>query len=225
MGCTYTSPCFTSHVDVDSIKTVVDLGADIGDSSKAIHKFYNAATVYALECNPYILPFTRDNLKKHREYIHLIEKAIWDKTGKIIFRPVNPDKSIDKLTVNSSCFKWNPSLYKPVGKQNFNGIIQDEVMVESITIDDLCEEYHIEIDLLCMDIQGAELNAVKGAVRALKKIRYIITEVNYKPQYEGSCIYENLKEFLNDNGFVIKVENGTNIVDRVFENVLFVRKD
>lgn len=98
-------------------------------------------------------------------------------------------------------------------------------MVKSITLDDLCKKHSIgKVDLLCMDAQGAELKILQGAECALKNVRYIITEVNYKPQYEGSCVYEEVKEFLRTFGFIIKAENGVDIVDRVFENVLFVRK-
>jgi FkbM family methyltransferase len=55
-----------------------------------------------------------------------------------------------------------------------------------------------EYNFLNMDVQGFELNVLKGGVKTLKKIDYIYTEVNQAEVYEGCARIEQLDEFLSD---------------------------
>ena len=56
----------------------------------------------------------------------------------------------------------------------------------------------VDCNLLNMDVQGYELEVLKGAEHTLKHIDYIFTEVNERELYEN-CVYMNeLDEFLTD---------------------------
>lgn len=56
----------------------------------------------------------------------------------------------------------------------------------------------VDCNLLNLDVQGYELEVLKGAENTLKHIEYIYTEVNEKELYEN-CVYINeLDEFLTD---------------------------
>jgi hypothetical protein len=52
-----------------------------------------------------------------------------------------------------------------------------------------------------MDVQGYELNVLKGAVETLKDIDYIWTEVNYEELYNTCALMEDLDAFLEPLGF------------------------
>ena len=54
-----------------------------------------------------------------------------------------------------------------------------------------------------LDIQGAELLALKGAGEILKHIDYIYTEVNVNELYEGCALLPELESFLKKRGFKI----------------------
>lgn len=54
---------------------------------------------------------------------------------------------------------------------------------------------------LCLDLQGAELMALRGMGRYLKAVRYIITESGFKTGYQGASEFEALHEFLVSQGF------------------------
>jgi hypothetical protein len=93
------------------------------------------------------------------------------------------------------------------------------------------QENNIEyIDLLCMDVQGFELNILKGAEEYLKKIKYIIMEepkaiinTTYLPEnvhskYINSPTSQEIREFMLENNFVELVRIDENFIE---DNVMY----
>jgi FkbM family methyltransferase len=56
-------------------------------------------------------------------------------------------------------------------------------------------------DLLVMDVQGYELQVLKGATETLKHIKMIYSEINRGSTYMGNALVEELDEFLKPFGF------------------------
>jgi FkbM family methyltransferase len=70
------------------------------------------------------------------------------------------------------------------------------------TLDDIAAEAGLEkLDLLKLDVQGAELMALAGARELLKVTSWVWTEVSFRPQYEGSCVFAEVYAFLNEAGY------------------------
>ena len=64
-------------------------------------------------------------------------------------------------------------------------------------IDFLREKYNfINFNFVALDIQGAELLAIKGMGELLNNVEYIYTEVNEKKLYEGCCLISDLDNYL-----------------------------
>lgn len=57
-------------------------------------------------------------------------------------------------------------------------------------------------DFWNLDLQSAELLALKGAGSLLEKVNYIYTEVNWQELYKGGCTIEQIDIYLNDFGFI-----------------------
>ena len=83
----------------------------------------------------------------------------------------------------------------------------DEIMgvseVATITIDNLCEEYKFYPKFLKIDIEGYEMNALRGADRALRNsVECLRVEVEFNSLYKGhkpsAC---HVIQFLTDKGF------------------------
>lgn len=55
---------------------------------------------------------------------------------------------------------------------------------------------------LNIDLQGAELIAMKGMGVLLEKIDYIYTEVNWQELYKGCCTIDQIDQYLNGFGFI-----------------------
>lgn len=79
-----------------------------------------------------------------------------------------------------------------------------EIEIEVETLDNICKYKDLdifshEINLLKIDVEGAELEVLKGAEESLKITRNIVMELHYDGEYE------EIKEFLEERGFTIHV--------------------
>ena len=68
--------------------------------------------------------------------------------------------------------------------------------VETKMLKDIICNYNIEYNFLNLDIQGAELKALKGMEEYLNKVDYIYTEVNSDYVYEKCAIVTELDDYL-----------------------------
>ena len=59
----------------------------------------------------------------------------------------------------------------------------------------------IDFNFLNIDIQGAELMALKGAGDILNEIDYIYTEINEAELYDGCCLVKDLDAYLSKYNF------------------------
>ena len=58
-----------------------------------------------------------------------------------------------------------------------------------------------EYDLLDLNMQGAELTALKGAIGMLANVNAILTEVNFEQRFAGCAQIEQIDDFLEAQGF------------------------
>ena len=82
---------------------------------------------------------------------------------------------------------------------NFEVISTSEV--ETVRLDDIKE---IQIcDFLKVDIQGAELDVLKGATRTLGKTAVVELEVEFVPLYKGQPLFAEIDIFMRKSGFLL----------------------
>lgn len=78
--------------------------------------------------------------------------------------------------------------------------------VEMARLDDLGIDFD-KYNFMSIDVQGYELEVFKGAKKALKRIDYIVSEINRDELYENCAKVEDLIEFLKPYGFALVEEN------------------
>jgi FkbM family methyltransferase len=81
--------------------------------------------------------------------------------------------------------------------------VRETITVRTAPLDELCKEFVGPIDLLKIDVQGAEGQVIAGATETLRKVRMIWMEVSFKPLYEGSETIEGMIRLCNKEGFVL----------------------
>ncbi len=75
--------------------------------------------------------------------------------------------------------------------------------VETNSLDNIIEEFNLpKPDVLSLDVQGAELYALKGAKRILSnELLCIQNEIEFSEIYKGQGLFHHQHQLLNDNGF------------------------
>jgi FkbM family methyltransferase len=117
------------------------------------------------------------------------------------------DKSLQSVTFNITNNNGESSSFLPLDKHlDYHPSVQNVQSIEMITItaDDIIVHGCIDMehyDFLNIDIQGAELLALKGMEKNLKHINYIYTEVNDQELYKGCALVHEIDAFLSEHGF------------------------
>ena len=204
-------------VDFATIEVVFDIGSRDGVQAIEFSRQFPEAHIVAIECNPNTLDRCRRNIATSSR-ITLIDKAVNSYSGRCVFYPIDP------LKTTTTWKDGNPgasSLFVANGEYPVETYVQDKVEVDCVRLDDLCKQHHIHaIDIIWMDLQGAELLALQSAGDLLDKVRYIYTEVSHRPIYEGQCLFDDVEAFLNARGFrrCTKIDTTRWQQDAIYEN-------
>jgi|TARA_Y100000389_G_scaffold92538_1_gene89261 FkbM family methyltransferase len=152
-------------------------------------KIFGDIPIVFVEANKKLKPFIDENLKKYNkvrcEYV-----ALGNKNSQVFLNLnfSNPDN--DDIGQSSSVLE--PLLHPPIGT--------NKIEVEMTTADKLFKQDNI--DFLSIDVQGYELEVLKGSKKLLNQINYIITEVNRTEQYKGCALIDEIDEYLSRFGFL-----------------------
>jgi len=168
---------------------IVEIGARDCTETLAFHSYFPLSPIYTFECNPDTLPLCRTRIK-NIPFIHLTEKAVTDSVGYLSFFKIKKESD-----------EWNPG-----GSSLFtfekNNLPQEKIEVETTTLAHEMKEKNIpHIDMLWMDIQGAELSVLKGSPEILPEISLIHTEVEFFTLYKNQPLFKDIKQYLNSQGF------------------------
>ena len=147
-------------------------------------------TMLFIEAHPYI--FSHLSARLAGTGMDCENYAISDRSGETVLHATNNGASCSILALKKHR-DAHPEVVE-VGTET----------VPTITLDELIAARYADktYNVLVMDIQGAELLALKGAVRLLERIDAIIAEVNFDELYEGAPHIRTLDAFLFAFGFL-----------------------
>jgi FkbM family methyltransferase len=86
-------------------------------------------------------------------------------------------------------------------------VFNDFEEVEIKTLDFYLENKNNSYNLITLDVQGYELEVLKGASKTLNQIDYILCEVNRAELYKGCPMYTDIESYLSNYGFKCEVIN------------------
>ena len=198
MSSNYWDNIFLRHLPKKDIKIIFEVGARYGDESLRISNIFKESKIFSFECNPLTIDICKENVENN-ENISFFPYALGEETQKL------PFYSFTEGNDGAS------SLLKRVDyevTQKQTGVVQVKKMSDFVF-----ENNIDQIDLLCMDVQGYELNVLKGAGEFLKKIKFIIMEepnpvINYQILSDYHSKYVNapssleIKEFMTEHNFI-----------------------
>jgi len=73
--------------------------------------------------------------------------------------------------------------------------------IRIVRLDDFLADNHDEFGIMKIDVQGFEMEVLKGAGKTLKRTDIIVLEVNNHFGYKGSAKYYEIDKYLRENNF------------------------
>jgi len=209
-----------------------DIGACTGEDSIRYKMLFPHARVFAFEPLPKNVQIMKSHFNMFKmEDIEIVEKALSDKEEITEFHVSSGNPNINLREEEFTTLypkEWNKSssLLSPGTKLkeiypwlNFENVIS----VNTQTVDGFCAEKRISsIDFIHMDVQGAEMNVLKGAEKTLPNISLIWLEVENVELYESQPLGDEIHAFLISKGFKKIKDTARNKVDgdRLYLNSL-----
>jgi FkbM family methyltransferase len=164
---------------------IYDCGANVGTSCAYFKKLYPKARITAFEANPEIANILEENLRNNGiDDIRLLNKAVWVNSEGI-------EMGLESADASSIHMKLN------------------RVKVESVRLRDYLEKEE-RIDMLKMDIEGAEVNVLIDCKENLSKVKNLFIEFHsYRNEKQRLSEIINILESNNFRYFIKQPEDRT----------------
>lgn len=174
-----------------SPKLALDIGANKGEWNMGFKKIFPQCRVISFEANPSCMLELKNN---DLEYCQVLLGSENDKEFEFY------------LADNESC-PTGASLYREQ-----TSFYEEDRMIKMImqtqTLDRFLMEYdsslsNENIDLIKLDVQGAELDVLKGAPKLITHTDFILLEVSLMRYNEGAPLFAKVVDFMDKNNFAL----------------------
>jgi FkbM family methyltransferase len=203
------------HLD---IREVIDVGANSGQFAAEVRREFPDATIFCFEPLPDVFEVLRRRFDGDSK-VSAFNLALGEATG--------------TLTMHRSDFTPSSSLLPmtDLHKREWPAsAAHTEVQVQIARLDDWMAARGSEPQcdtLVKLDVQGFELQVIRGARETLRRSRAIVTEVSFETLYEGQASFAALHKELASLGFAYRGNleqhlgretGGILLADVIFEN-------
>ena len=209
-------------------KTVVHVGAHYGEEA-ARYQDWGAKTVVWFEAAPDIFPA----LQKHIETMASRPPSLFCRlTGQKPTRHIAIQALVGAEDGGSAEFHLfdndgaSNSMFKMKRGENdrFAQVRETGEVLElpMRTLDAALDDVGIPpetVDVLVLDVQGAELMCLQGAARTLAAIKYLESEVSREPVYDGGVLLSELEPWLAGHGFKRKTMVRKSHMNAIYKKV------
>lgn len=185
--------CISDHLSVKKPITYFDIGASKGGFLDELSPYYKMNKIVLVEPIPDAATYLK---KKYPSNICSVYQNVISDQEKI-----KVDFIINEFSETSSLFEIRSEM-EELSKINTKPVTKQKIL--SRTLDGIFFESKIsKIDLLKIDVQGAENLVIMGGQESLKKTNFIWIELSFKPIYKGSPIFMDVYALLQKSGFVL----------------------
>ncbi len=188
-------PAGTEHLkfflNIKKLNTVVDIGSHKGQFALIAKYFYKKTKVYSFD------PLKSSKIKytsllKKKDGYHFFHNAIGPKNKHAII-------NISKSTDASSLLNFSNKLVRTY--KNVEKVGEERIIIRKLN--NCIKKKNIKKpSLLKLDVQGYEIEALKGCNDLLKYFDYIYLECSYIKLYSKQPLYEDISKWLKKKNYV-----------------------
>jgi FkbM family methyltransferase len=164
-------------------KTLIDIGAHVGNFSKEMYYEVPECEIMMVEANKNCEPALR-LLGKPYDIIALSDK---EGTAELYIEKINP------IATGASLYKENTEWYSEGAYET--------VQVKTATLDSRAYFDTRPIDLIKIDVQGSELDILKGGPETMKRTSYALIELSLAEYNLGAPLISQVIDQMIDYGF------------------------
>ena len=182
--------------------TIIEIGCHHGDHTLWFWEIFDSPRIFCFEPDPRAALLFKQKIGNRPE-VNLYEYAISDKDGEKTFYMSSGQES----DILPGGWDYSGSIRKPKNHLKVHPWCKFEkkIIVKTKTLDTWCKEKEIDrIDFIWMDVQGAEIDVIRGGRNALISTRYLYTEYSNEELYEGQLSLKQLLKELADFEAVVR---------------------
>lgn len=171
-------------------RTIFDVGAYKGHVAATYHELFPTADIYSFEPFPPSYELLAQRFGKHAK-VHLVNCAVSSQSGESTFH-VNQNPATNSLLATGQ------------GYSAVMAVTDKQIQVPTVTLDEFVASRNLAApEILKFDIQGNELNALRGANKLLGDDGplLIYTEVLFERLYQECAQFGDLQAFLAGKGY------------------------
>lgn len=171
-------------------RTVIDVGANVGQFAVASARLFSDVRVYSFEPVPECVSALR-KIAARQKNITVFPLAIGASEGTV------------EMHVNTHTHSSSALPLAKAHKEAFpEARVERTVSVKLSTLDkELADIELISPVLLKLDVQGFEPMVLKGAQKILKNVDYVLLEASLVPMYEGELLFDEIVSIMDEYGF------------------------
>jgi len=182
-----------------SAPTIIDVGAHHGQSARYLRELFPGSTIHSFEPDPDSFQrLVSLGLADH----HCTQAALSDRRGQVTFfrNGISHTNSLHRVNLESNdSIKLTEA--RRTGGNDFSRSLNQPFEVRCSTLDDYCQEAEItRVDLLKIDVQGAEASVLRGAARTLESTSAVVLEASFYDFYEHRTGIAELEHCLGPAG-------------------------
>jgi FkbM family methyltransferase len=163
------------QVDWTSLRTIVDVGANVGAATLWFARKAPQARIISVEPSPKVVPALRRNIHSNQlgDRIQIVAAALAGRTGTV--------------TLNEGGHSVSATTALPMSGNSGT--------VHALSLDDLLEEHGVdEVDVLKLDCEGAEFDILHSSDdRLLRRHRFIVGEYHAEKRAELEGLVSRLE--------------------------------
>jgi FkbM family methyltransferase len=179
------------HLPRLNYRLVIDAGANRGAFTDAFLQLHRPERMVLVEALPE-LAFRLTEKYANDSRISILAAALSDTNGEARFEINRSEASSSLLPIDPRNSKWF--------ERDLS--VASSITVATITMPELMSREKLEsVDLLKLDLQGAERLVLSGGEGALARVQVIYTEVFFERLYDGAWLFGETNEFLSAHGF------------------------
>ena len=179
------------HLPRLEYRSVIDGGANRGSFTDAFLQLHRPARLILVEAIPELAEKLRARYAG-KPGVSVVSAALSDRNGEAPFEINRSDASSSLLPIDPRNSEWFSRDLR----------VARTVSVSTMTLPALMEEQGLqEVDLLKLDLQGAERLVLTGGEAVLDRVRVIYTEIFFEPLYAGAWLFREMNEYLSGRSF------------------------